>query len=134
MSTRVPGKRAANKARRSAELEAAGLEELLKHGYAAASVEQIVARAGVARGTFYLYYPNKEALFSALLDRLAEPLIAAIEAARDELRVAPEATGAQAVYLRLGTEIATLLAGNLPLVRLLLAEARSAGAGGEAVR
>jgi AcrR family transcriptional regulator len=128
------GKRASNRARRSADLGSAGLEAFLNAGYAGASVERIAAAAGVARGTFYLYHPNKEALFCALLDRLSVPLLAAIEHARDEVRRAGSIAEAQSVYARLGAEIAIVLSGRLPLVRLMLAEGRSAGPGGEAVR
>lgn len=130
----VIGKRESNRARRSADLGSAGLEAFLDGGYAGASVEKIAAAAGVARGTFYLYHSNKEALFCDLLDRLSVPLLAAIEHARDSIRQSGSVEEAQSVYSRLGAEIATVLSGRLPLVRLMLAEARSAGPGGEAVR
>lgn len=134
MGRRGEGRRAAKKARKSADLEAAGLEAFLADGYGGASVERIAARSGVARGTFYLYHPNKEALFCKLLDRLTSPLTSAIEGARNRLRDAADAAAAQAVYGELGAELAIILAERLSLVRLMLAEARSAGAGGEAVR
>ncbi len=37
-------------------------------GYTAARVSDIVGRAGVAQGTFYLYFENKEAIFLKLVD------------------------------------------------------------------
>jgi AcrR family transcriptional regulator len=37
-------------------------------GYAAARVSDIVGRAGVAQGTFYLYFESKEAIFLRLID------------------------------------------------------------------
>ncbi len=41
-----------------------------KHGYHAAKVDDIVAAAGVARGTFYLYFEDKRAIFEEIVDRL----------------------------------------------------------------
>ncbi len=38
-------------------------------GYRVASIADIIRQAGVARGTFYLYFPSKEAVFHAALDR-----------------------------------------------------------------
>jgi AcrR family transcriptional regulator len=37
-------------------------------GYHGASIHAIIARAEIARGTFYLYFESKEAVFGALLD------------------------------------------------------------------
>ncbi len=39
-----------------------------ERGYTAARVSDIVGRAGVAQGTFYLYFENKEAMFLKLVD------------------------------------------------------------------
>jgi TetR/AcrR family transcriptional regulator, repressor for uid operon len=41
-------------------LFAAALEEFRRTGVAAAQIENIVRRAGVARGTFYLHFPTKD--------------------------------------------------------------------------
>jgi AcrR family transcriptional regulator len=39
-----------------------------EQGYTSSRVSDIVARAGVAQGTFYLYFKNKEAIFLKLID------------------------------------------------------------------
>lgn len=39
-----------------------------KHGYHATNVSDIIARAKIARGTFYLYFESKEEVFRAILD------------------------------------------------------------------
>ena len=56
-------------------------------GYHDASVVKITEAAGVAQGTFYLYFPSKEALPGALARQLSEALAdgtrAAVEAATD---------------------------------------------------
>ena len=41
-------------------------------GYESATVSEIVSRAGVAQGTFYLYFPGKDALAGAFAEALAE--------------------------------------------------------------
>lgn len=41
-----------------------------RKGYHAAGVADIIAEAGVARGTFYLYFESKRAIFDELLGRL----------------------------------------------------------------
>ena len=43
-----------------------------KKGYEDATVAEIVARAGVAQGTFYLYFPGKESLAGAFAELLSE--------------------------------------------------------------
>jgi AcrR family transcriptional regulator len=40
-----------------------------KRGYHAAKVDEIVAAAGVARGTFYLYFEDKRTIFEEIVDR-----------------------------------------------------------------
>lgn len=53
---------------RPAELLEAAADCFGTSGYLATRVEEIAARAGVTVGTIYRYYPNKEALFSAVLN------------------------------------------------------------------
>jgi AcrR family transcriptional regulator len=46
-----------------------------KNGYDEATVAEIVGRAGVAQGTFYLYFPGKEALAGAFAEMLSERFV-----------------------------------------------------------
>ena len=50
-----------------------------KLGYHQSTIDDIVAQAGVARGTFYLYFEDKRAVFSDLLDRYFTQLTMAIQ-------------------------------------------------------
>lgn len=63
---------------RSAELLDAGLQVLCESGYVDATVSAITRAAGVAKGTFYLYFPTKAHLLVALRDRHREQLGAEI--------------------------------------------------------
>ncbi len=52
----------------SERLARAAVDVFGKRGYNAARVSDIVGLAGVAQGTFYLYFKNKEAIFLQLVD------------------------------------------------------------------
>jgi AcrR family transcriptional regulator len=57
---------------RRTELLSAARTVFAKKGYEDATISEIVGRAGVAQGTFYLYFPGKEALAGAFAEILAE--------------------------------------------------------------
>jgi AcrR family transcriptional regulator len=65
---------------RPSEIGKAALECFAERGFAACSLDEIAARAGVTKGTLYLYFPNKEALFKAVVRQALVPRIAAFEA------------------------------------------------------
>lgn len=66
---------------RRAELLRAAREVLAAKGLDAARVSEIVARAGVAQGTFYLYFPSKHSLVVALTEQVMEQVLVAVEEA-----------------------------------------------------
>jgi len=66
------------KAERRLELLRAARDVFATKGYHAAKVDDIVARASVAKGTFYLYFPDKRSVFVELVDGLFSRLGAAI--------------------------------------------------------
>ena len=53
----------------------------LAQGVAATAIEQITSSAGVAKGTFYLYFSSKEDVLAALGDRFAQQLLVSIKEA-----------------------------------------------------
>lgn len=53
---------------RRREMVGAATRVFARKGYHSASVADIIAEAGVARGTFYLYFGSKDEAFSAVLD------------------------------------------------------------------
>ncbi|MCB9689972.1 MAG: TetR/AcrR family transcriptional regulator [Alphaproteobacteria bacterium] len=63
----------AREARRAQILESS-LQVFAERGFHATSVSDLVEAAGVARGTFYLYFDGKEALFLELLEDLTRHL------------------------------------------------------------
>ncbi len=60
-----------------------GKREFLEKGFKDASLRKIVAEAGFTKGAFYGYYPNKAALFEALVSEAADGLVENFKAAQD---------------------------------------------------
>ncbi|MDP2794845.1 MAG: TetR/AcrR family transcriptional regulator [Sulfurisoma sp.] len=65
---------------RPAELAAAALELFVEKGFAATRLDDVAARAGVGKGTVYLYFESKEALFKAAIEAAMTPTVEAAEA------------------------------------------------------
>ncbi len=68
-------------ARRAAILDAA-LDEFSARGFAAARLDDVARRADVAKGTIYLHFKDKEALFQELVRTMMGPLVATLEQLR----------------------------------------------------
>jgi AcrR family transcriptional regulator len=67
-----------NKEQRRIDLMNAARDVFAKKGYHEARIEDIVAAAKVAKGTFYLYFPDKRSIFVELVDRLFSRISASI--------------------------------------------------------
>src|SRR5688572_8604127 len=63
----VQGKRERRKEARPGELLDAALDLFVEKGFAATRAEEVAARAGVSKGTLFLYFPSKEELFKAVV-------------------------------------------------------------------
>ncbi len=60
---------------RPEEITAAALEVFVERGYAGSRLEDVASRAGVSKGTLYLYFTNKEELFKAVVrEGLVSPI------------------------------------------------------------
>lgn len=82
-SPSAPGRTSPGRSRRKqarpGELLAAALDCFVEKGFAGTRMEDIARRAGVAKGTFYLYFPSKQAVFEALVQESLLPRFAALE-------------------------------------------------------
>ena len=67
MSEDTPIKRERRKQSRPGELLEAALSLFVEKGFAGTRVEEVAARAGVSKGTLFLYYASKEDLFKAVV-------------------------------------------------------------------
>jgi len=105
---------------RPAEIVAAALEVFVERGYAATKLADVARRAGVTKGTLYLYFESKEALFKAVVRETIVPVIAQGEALAQSFTGSARELMEQLIreYWRLVGE--TALAG---IPKLMMAEA-----------
>lgn len=67
MSEPHPPKRERRKQDRPGELLEAALDLFVEKGFAATRSEEVALRAGVSKGTLFLYFPSKDELFKAVI-------------------------------------------------------------------
>jgi AcrR family transcriptional regulator len=72
--------RAARAAERREAIIEAALDEFIARGFAATRLDDVAKRAGVAKGTIYLHFKDKEALFQELVRTSLVPLIGRLAA------------------------------------------------------
>jgi AcrR family transcriptional regulator len=72
--------RKARSGERREAILAAALDEFSSRGFEAARLDDVARRAGVAKGTIYLYFRDKESLFQELIRTMLTPLVGTIEA------------------------------------------------------
>lgn len=104
------------------ELTAAALELFVERGFAATRLDDIAARAGVSKGTLYLYFAGKEELFEAVV---REGLIPALVQGEELVR---DFEGSAAELLRQVLRGWWELIGSQPvggLPKLMISEARN---------
>ena len=75
----LPGAPASSRAERAAErraaIVAAALDEFIARGFTATRLDDVAKRAGVAKGTIYLPYKDKETLFEELVRTAIVPVV-----------------------------------------------------------
>ena len=72
-----------NRHERRAQLVAAATEAFARQGVAATSVADIVRAAGVAQGTFYLYFTSKDDVILAVVEGVAETMLTSLQGRLD---------------------------------------------------
>ena len=75
------GARAKRSAERRGAILAAALDEFAARGFAATRLDDVAKRAGVAKGTIYLHFADKETLFEELVRMELSPVVGALESA-----------------------------------------------------
>ena len=94
--TAVAVKRRRDPEARPNQILEAAFVEFGKHGLAGARLDDIAKHANVAKGTIYLYFPNKEALFRAMVHATT---IAALDKAEAELAASNKASATEQLRL-----------------------------------
>src|SRR5436309_9000955 len=120
----VPAKPLSNRVERAAERRSAiieaAMDEFIARGFAATRLDDVAKRAGVAKGTIYLHFKDKEALFEELIRTAIVPLV-------NRLTAGPPPAGAsvrdmvEAFAKLFIQEVARTRRGDI--VRLIVAEA-----------
>jgi AcrR family transcriptional regulator len=117
-SAKPPSRRAERAAERRGAILEAAMDEFIARGFAAARLDDVAQRAGVAKGTIYLHFKDKEALFQELIRTAIVPLIGRLAtppSAGGSVRAALE--GFAGNFVR---EVATTRRGDI--IRLIIAE------------
>ena len=118
----LQAKGAPNRAERTAERRAAivdaALNEFISRGFTATRLDDVAKRAGVAKGTIYLHFKDKESMFEELVRTAIVPLVARIAPPAQPLGSVREAL--EHFALTFIQEIATTRRGDI--VRLIVAE------------
>jgi len=114
----APSNRAERAAERRAAIVEAAMEEFVARGFAATRLDDIAKRAGVAKGTIYLHFKDKESMFEELIRTAIVPVVARLHALPPPSGSIREALERFArVFIE---EIATTRRGDI--VRLIIAE------------
>lgn len=117
--TRRPRQR--RKEERPGEILAAGLSVFAEHGFSAARLDDVAERAGVAKGTIYLYFSTKEELFEAVVRDAFAPVLDRMTGAL----ALPDMSCTALVELMIRTMYAQIVATERrEILRLLIAEAK----------
>ncbi len=119
---RSPTRWQRRKEARPQELTAAALALFVEKGFAATRLEEVAARAGVSKGTLYLYFDSKEELFKAVVREGLVPLLAAGESMIAQSTLPAEELF-QAIVLRWWELVGSTPLGGLP--KLVFSEARN---------
>jgi AcrR family transcriptional regulator len=128
------GRREEKKQEKRERLEEAGLSAFDALGYDRASIEQIAAEAEVARGTFYLYYADKLALFRAIADRWFVPVRGLLQDTAEQVAAARTPDEIVVIWSEMGVGLA-LLGLTFPReTAIAFREVRRPGEAGEELR
>ena len=106
---------------RPSEIIEAAIEIFGERGFGAARLEDVARRAGVAKGTVFVYFSTKEDLFRAVAQSVLTLHLDRLQAVATGL----DKPMAELVPLFLGQAAAVIGSGRLPaMMRLLIAESR----------
>jgi AcrR family transcriptional regulator len=128
------GRREENKRVKRDRIEAEALRLFLDSGFERASIEQIVSFSDIARGTFYLYYHDKEALFFALVDVLFDHMTALLEGVAGRISKATSPSECLDIYREMAFGLGAIALAHPDLLMLCFREGRQSGPAGAGLR
>jgi AcrR family transcriptional regulator len=101
---------------------AGAMQEFLRHGYAATTMDRVTEAAGVSKATVYSYFQDKEGLFTTLIEKLTQQKYLAVYNPQDPQFLAGEP---EIVLRRIANNILNNIAcsqESLNFIRLIIAE------------
>src|SRR4051794_37752286 len=100
-------------ARRREEILEAAIQLFAEHGYPETDMQVLADTLGVGKGTLYRYFPSKQDLFLAAVDRVMQKLVEAVDASiagiEDPLEQVRRAVHAYLAHVAAHPELAELL-------------------------
>ncbi|MGE0707130.1 MAG: TetR/AcrR family transcriptional regulator [Planctomycetota bacterium] len=126
------GKRDLNRRQRTQALLDAALPLFVEQGVEPVTIDAIAKSAGVAKGSFYRYFRDKEQLVEALVQPAADAVVSAFEDCRDALNRTPDPAALGNAYAALALALTELVLTRPLLARLYLLESRGAPRGARA--
>ena len=118
-------RREQKKAEKRERIEKTALDLFLEQGFDRASIEQVISGADIARGTFYLYYPDKLSLFQAIQNRWLQPTIAFMDQVHEQLLSAKTSEECIAIYQSMAQNLTFIGISHVSEILLGLRELRS---------
>lgn len=114
-----PRPRRRRKEARPAEILEAAYAVFIERGFAATRLEDVAQRAGIAKGTIYRYFADKEALFLAVMQSLETPIFDQVDGFITNF----DGPTAALLTMAIRQFYRGLVQGNLaPLLRIVIAE------------
>jgi AcrR family transcriptional regulator len=112
-----PSSRAARAAERRQAIIDAALDEFIARGFTATRLDDVARRAGVAKGTIYLHFKDKESMFEELIRTAIVPLVGRLASPPPGASVRAALEGFAQTFIQ---EVAATRRGDI--VRLIIAE------------
>ena len=119
MEERSPTRWRRRKEARPDEILAAALASFAERGFASTRLEDVAARAGISKGTLYLYFRSKDELFKAVVRATIVPNLERVEALADSFE-GPSALLLERLLLTMAGVVSSRV-GAIP--KLVIAEA-----------
>jgi AcrR family transcriptional regulator len=128
------GRREENKRIKRGRIEAEALGLFLANGFERTSIEQIVACSEIARGTFYLYFVDKESLFFSLTDVVFNQMMALLEGVALRISQAETAVEGLEIYREMALGLGAIALAHPQQLMLIFRESRQPGPAGAGLR
>jgi AcrR family transcriptional regulator len=123
------GKRDRNRRQKIREVCDAALDLFLEDGIRAVTIDEIVARAGIGKGSFYHYFKDKEELVATMLAPFSTVFESALDTCEEKLRAASTPPELAAAFLELASTAGSVVSDEPKLTLLFLQESRGPAKG-----